>query len=127
MVKSNIKMNPGKLTEFIRILVPEAEEETVTIEGLEDEGKCTVITSTNKKTIEFSYDKISDDFDDQLDVMARISLLKLYDKDYKWGSLIGVRPTKIVHKFFDSGFNLHYIESILTDFYQVRGKKQNFL
>ena len=44
MVKSNIKMNPGKLTEFIRILVPEAEEETVKIEGLEDEEKYTVIT-----------------------------------------------------------------------------------
>ena len=36
-----------------------------------------------KKTVEFSYEKISDSFDDQLDVMARISLLKLYDKDYK--------------------------------------------
>ncbi|MDR2879019.1 MAG: coproporphyrinogen III oxidase, partial [Fusobacteriales bacterium] len=94
MVKSNIKMNPGKLMEFIRILVPEAEAEEVKIEGLEDEGKCTVITSNGKKTVEFSYKKISGSFDDQLDVMARISLLKLYDKDYKWGSLIGVRPTK---------------------------------
>ena len=101
MIKSNIKMNPGKLTEFIRILVPEAEEEAVKIEGMEDDEKCTVITSNGKKTVEFSYEKISDSFDDQLDVMARISLLKLYDKDYKWGSLIGVRPTKIVHKFFD--------------------------
>ena len=127
MVKSNVKMNPGKLTEFIRILVPEAEEEAVKIEGMEDEEKCTVITSNGKKTVEFSYEKISDSFDDQLDVMARISLLKLYDKDYKWGSLIGVRPTKIVHKFFDSGFNLHYIESILTDFYQVSREKAELL
>lgn len=127
MVKSNIKMNPGKLTEFIRILVPEAEEEAVKIEGMEDDEKCTVITSNGKKTVEFSYEKISDSFDDQLDVMARISLLKLYDKDYKWGSLIGVRPTKIVHKFFDSGFNLHYIESILTDFYQVSREKAELL
>ena len=45
MVKSNIKMNPGKLTEFIRILVPEAEEETVKIDGLEDDGKCILYAS----------------------------------------------------------------------------------
>jgi oxygen-independent coproporphyrinogen-3 oxidase len=127
MVKSNIKMNPGKLTEFIRILVPEAEEETVKIDGQEDEENYTVVTSNGKKTVEFSYNKISEDFNDQLDVMARISLLKLYDKDYKWGSLIGVRPTKIVHKLFDSGFNLHYIESILTDFYQVSREKAELL
>ena len=59
MVKSNIKMNPGKLTEFIRILVPEAEEEAVKIEGIEDDEKCTVITKKKKKTVEFSYEKIS--------------------------------------------------------------------
>ena len=37
MIKSNIKMNSGKLEEFIRILVPEVEEETVNIVGSEDE------------------------------------------------------------------------------------------
>ena len=57
MVKSNIKMNPGKLTEFIRILVPEAEEEAVKIEGMEDDEKCTVITSNGKKPWSFHMKK----------------------------------------------------------------------
>lgn len=127
MVKSNIKMNSGKLEEFIRILVPEAEEEAVYIEGTEEEERYIIKASNKKNEIEFSYEKISKDFTDQLDVMARISLLMLYNKDYKWGSLIGVRPTKVVSKLFNSGFNLHYIESILKNFYQVSDEKAELL
>lgn len=127
MVKSNIEMNSGKLEEFIRILVPEAEEEIVNIEGIEEEEIYIIKASNKKNEVEFSYEKISKDFTDQLDVMARISLLMLYGKDYKWGSLIGVRPTKIVRKLFNSGFNLHYIESILKNFYQVSDEKASLL
>ena len=127
MIKSNIKMNSGKLEEFIRILVPEVEEETVNIVGSEDERNFMVKASNLKKTVEFSYEKIGRSFEEQLDVMAKIVLLKLYDKNYKWGSLIGVRPTKVVRRFLDSGFNLHYIENLLREFYQVSEEKAELL
>ena len=127
MIKSNIKMNSGKLEEFIRILVPEVEEETVNIVGSEDERNFMVKASNLKKTVEFSYEKIGRSFEEQLDVMAKIVLLKLYDKNYKWGSLIGVRPTKIVRRFLDSGFNLNYIENLLREFYQVSKEKAELL
>ena len=127
MIKSNIKMNSGKLEEFIRILVPEVEEETVNIVGSEDERNFMVKASNLKKTVEFSYEKIGRSFEEQLDVMAKIVLLKLYDKNYKWGSLIGVRPTKVVRRFLDSGFNLHYIENLLREFYQVSKEKAELL
>lgn len=127
MVKSNIKMNSGKLEEFIRILVPEVEDEIVNIEGSEDEKNFIVKASNLRKTVEFSYEKIGRSFEEQLDVMAKIVLLKLYDKNYKWGSLIGVRPTKIVRRFLDSGFNLNYIENLLREFYQVSKEKAELL
>ena len=127
MVKSNIKMNSGKLEEFIRILVPEVEDEIVNIEGSEDERNFIVKASNLRKTVEFSYEKIGRSFEEQLDVMAKIVLLKLYDKNYKWGSLIGVRPTKIVRRFLDSGFNLNYIENLLREFYQVSKEKAELL
>ena len=127
MVKSNINMNLAKLNEFMRILVPEAEEDQIYIEGIETEEKFIVKTSNLKNQIEFEYEKISENFSDQLDVMGRISLLILYNKKYKWGALIGVRPTKVVRKLLHFGFNLNYIESLLRNFYQLSEDKAELL
>ena len=53
------------------------------------------------KEVTFSHKKVNEEYFDQAEVMAKSSLMKLFDKknEYKWGILIGVRPTKIVGRF----------------------------
>ena len=59
------------------------------------------------KEIDFSYEKICDDYFDQAEVMMKTVLMKLFEKEkfYKWGTLIGVRPTKIVGRFLKMGLS----------------------
>ena len=127
MIKTNIEINFSKLREFMRLLVPEAENERLIIDGNEEDGNYIIKISNSKEAVEFSYEKIGESFEDQLDTMGRISLLKLYKKDYEWGSLIGVRPTKLVRRFLDAGYNFSYIEKLLTDFYLVKPEKAELL
>ena len=59
--------------------------------------------------------------------MVKTSLLKLYGKNYDWGGLIGVRPTKIVRRFLDMGLEYDEIENILETIYLVSKKKIDLL
>lgn len=44
-----------------------------------------------------------------------------------WGILVGVRPTKLVHRLIDRNFSREKIISILTDVYGVAGSRQELL
>ena len=61
-----------------------------------------------------SFEKVNEKYFDQAEVMAKTSLLKLFEKteDYMWGALIGVRPTKIVRRFLNMGISYDEIENI---------------
>ena len=61
--------------------------------------------------------------------MAKTSLLKLFnkEKDYKWGALIGVRPTKIVRRFLNMNLSYEKIAEILENVYFVSKEKINLL
>lgn len=44
-----------------------------------------------------------------------------------WGILIGVRPTKLIHRYLDRNFTLEQIRHILTDVYVVSPARQEML
>lgn len=77
----------------------------------------------------FSYEKVCDEYFDQSEVMMKRSLLTLFEKedDFKWGILIGVRPTKIVGRFLGMGLSYEKISQLLKDIYLVSDEKRNLL
>lgn len=81
------------------------------------------------KKVEFSHKKINEEYFDQAEVMAKGSLMKLFDKEneYKWGILIGVRPTKIVGRFLKMGLAYEKIDEILEKIYFVSNEKRPLL
>ena len=81
------------------------------------------------KKVTFSHKKINDEYFDQAEVMAKASLMELFDKKnkYKWGILIGVRPTKIVGRFLKMGLSYNEIDEILEKIYFVSDEKRKLL
>ena len=81
------------------------------------------------KKVTFSHKKINDEYFDQAEVMAKASLMELFDKKnkYKWGILIGVRPTKIVGRFLKMGLGYDEIDEILGKIYFVSDEKRKLL
>ena len=81
------------------------------------------------KKITFSYEKICDKYFDQAEVMLKTSIFKIFEKekDFKWGTLIGVRPTKIVGRFLKMGLSYEKILEILKNIYLVSDEKRNLL
>ena len=122
-------MNKNKFDEFIRVLIPETTEdlENIYIESIYINDKYVVRASKGNESATIEYRKIGLDYFDQKEVMVKTSLLKLYGKNYDWGGLIGVRPTKIVRRFLDMGLEYDEIENILETIYLVSKKKIDLL
>ena len=122
-------MNKNKFDEFIRVLIPETTEdlENIYIESIYINDKYVVRARKGNKSETIEYRKIGLDYFDQKEVMVKTSLLKLYGKNYDWGGLIGVRPTKIVRRFLDMGLEYDEIENILETIYLVSKKKIDLL
>jgi len=104
----------------------------------ESENTETIIVNTvlidNKngkilKEVIFSHNKVNEEYFDQAEVMAKSSLMKLFNKknEYKWGILIGVRPTKIVGRFLKMGLSYNEINKILEKIYLVSKEKRKLL
>ena len=141
MITANIDINKNKLEEFVRVLLSEYyeilsenTEKNICITVNETLQLITVKSSViiGDKTVketELSYEKIGHDYFDQAEVMAKTSLLKLFgkDKEYKWGALIGVRPTKIAGRFLNMGLSYEKIEEILKNIYFVSDEKIKLL
>ena len=145
MIKINIDINRNKLEEFVRVLLPEyysilnekdERENDIEIEVVETEKEIKVETKLLniqmgriEKVVRNHYKKVNKKYFDQAEVMAKTSLLKLFEKteDYMWGALIGVRPTKIVRRFLNMGISYDEIENILGKIYFVSSKKIKLL
>lgn len=145
MIKINIDININKLEEFVRVLLPEHynildendnRAKDIEIEVVETEKEIKVETKLLniqmgriEKVVRSHYKKVNEKYFDQAEVMAKTSLLKLFQKteDYMWGALIGVRPTKIVRRFLNMGISYDEIENILEKLYFVSPKKIKLL
>ena len=85
--------------------------------------KIKVSSKNLNKNTEFSYIDLGDKIEDQILTMCKISLLKLLDKNYAWGSLMGVRPTKVLRRLLINGCDYEEARKILKDFYLVTDDK----
>ena len=136
MINCNIKINENKLEEFVRVLLPEHydildnnSKQKIYINVTENAENIQIETTSGDNKIKFQYEKIGQKYSDQGEVMAKTSLMKLFgkEKDYKWGILIGVRPTKIVGRFLKIGLSYKKIREILKNIYLVSDEKVSLL
>lgn len=75
--------------------------------------------------LEFSSPLRDTKFDTKNDLKRNIyiNLLKLGNKELSWGTLTGIRPTKIVMEMFENGMGLEDIKEHLKDVYLVSDKR----
>jgi oxygen-independent coproporphyrinogen-3 oxidase len=126
-VKLNFEMKTNSLEEFIRILIPELVDKEIEINQVEEGSNLELEIIALDKKINFSYKNHLEKLEDQRIVMTKIGLLKLMDKHYPWGGLIGVRPTKLVRKFLSLSYTYREIEELLGELYLVTLKKIKLL
>ena len=107
----------------MRVMLPEALEEELKIEEIPDGVKIQIAG----KKVEFCYPDLGKAVDDQKQTMVKLALLKAYQKDYVWGGLMGVRPSKIVKRFLKEGFSYKEVLEHLEHFYLVKKEKAKIL
>jgi oxygen-independent coproporphyrinogen-3 oxidase len=108
-------------------MIPEALKERHEAYFWEDEANFYVKVTSRKSEYEFSCKKQEDDVLEYQLVVLKSALLKLYNKNYKWGGLIGVRPTKVYRKLLAYGYGHDKIKEILQEVYLVSSKKAELL
>ncbi|HEY4532930.1 MAG TPA: coproporphyrinogen III oxidase [Fusobacterium sp.] len=107
----------------MRVMVPEALGEELLIEEIPN-GVSIQIAGRRAK---FCYSDLGKAVDDPKQTMVKIALLKAYQKDYVWGGLMGVRPSKIVRRFLREGFSYEETAHHLEQFYLVKKEKAKLL
>lgn len=124
-IELNKELNKRSIEEFARIMLEDVVEDNIKYNILEKENRISVkVFSQNlNKETEFQYEKLREKIEDQELTMSKIALLKLYDKKYPWGSLMGVRPTKVLRRLLINGCTYGEARNILKNFYLVSDEK----
>lgn len=125
LIKTNVKINLRSIEEFTRVMASELLEDKILFDIQREENliKIKVSSENLNKNTEFSYIDLENKIEDQILTMCKISLLKLLDKNYAWGSLMGVRPTKVLRRLLINGCDYEEARKILKDFYLVTDDK----
>lgn len=125
-INSNIDINPRSIEEFVRVMINEALDDKIEIIcEYKDDKIFITITNQDNKTIKFNYK--NGVIEDEEQAMIKIALLKLYDKKYSWGGLMGVRPTKVVRRLLKQNYNYDEIKDFLQNFMLVKDDKAQIL
>ena len=129
LIETNMEVNLRSIEEFTRVMVSELLEDKITFEILKEDNLIKIRVESEKlnKNTEFSYIDLGNKIEDQILTMCKISLLKLLDKKYDWGSLMGVRPTKVLRRLLINGCDYKEARKILKDFYLVTDNKINLM
>ncbi len=127
IINSDFEVNNNSVFEFIRVLVPEAENKKIKVRTLSDDVKISLLVEIDGKKIINTYQNIEKYISDQKTVLIKTALLKIYNKNYKWGSFIGVRPTKPIRKMLNKGLSYEKIKEYLMDLYMLHEEKADFL
>ena len=125
LIETNVELNTRSIEEFTRVMLPELLDDAITYS-----------ITTNNKNIEmkvyskklnkfslFSYRNLENKIEDQILTMSKMILLKLLEKQYDWGSLMGVRPTKVLRRLLINGCDYSEAREILKNFYLVTDEK----
>ena len=127
ILDTDFDITENSMDEFLRILVPEARGKDIKIRTTEEGENISLLIETNGVKKEFTYKNHIDRIDDQKIVMAKTSLLEIYGKDYAWGSLKGVRPTKLVRRLLALNYDYPEIKAILEGLFKVSEKKSSLI
>ena len=127
-IKSNFPLSIKSVEEFVRIMLPS--EVGKDIEGeliqLENNRIRVKVKIDNNEAI-MEEENFLDIIDDQGTILLKGGLLKAYNKKYPWGSLIGVRPTKMTRRYMQMGFSKERVIEFLKNTYLVNEEKINLL
>ena len=129
LIETNVEINLRSIEEFTRVMASELLEDKILFDIQREENliKIKVSSENLNKNTEFSYIDLENKIEDQVLTMCKISLLKLLNKNYAWGSLMGVRPTKVLRRLLINGCNYEETRKILKDFYLVTDDKINLM
>ena len=129
LIETNVEINLRSIEEFTRVMASELLEDKILFDIQREENliKIKVSSENLNKNTEFSYIDLENKIEDQILTMCKISLLKLLNKNYAWGSLMGVRPTKVLRRLLINGCNYEEARKILKDFYLVTDDKINLM
>lgn len=122
-LNSNFDINIRSLEEFARVMVPEALNKEIKIYLEKSLNIYNLYMKIGEIYRNFSYVDLGEKIEEQSLTMSKILLLKFFDKNYSWGGLMGVRPTKIVRRLLMQGCTYQEVEEILRDFYLVKENK----
>ena len=129
LIETNVEINLRSIEEFTRVMASELLEDKILFDIQREENliKIKVSSENLNKNTEFSYIDLENKIEDQILTMCKISLLKLLNKNYAWGSLMGVRPTKVLRRLLINGCGYEEARKILKDFYLVTDDKINLM
>ena len=129
LIETNVEINLRSIEEFTRVMASELLEDKILFDIQREENliKIKVSSKNLNKNTEFSYIDLENKIEDQILTMCKISLLKLLNKNYAWGSLMGVRPTKVLRRLLINGCGYEEARKILKDFYLVTDDKINLM
>lgn len=127
LINSEFEINIRSIEEFARVMVPEALDKTMNLSIRETSDVIEIDMEIDGKKGNFLYANQEDKIDEQKQTMVKILLLKVYEKQYSWGGLMGVRPTKVLRRLLSLGYSYEQAEDMLRDFYIVSDEKIELL
>ena len=127
IINSTFQMNHRSIEEFARVMVPEALEKTLDIEVKKEQENIVITLTIEGEAESFIYPDQNGRLEDQEITMVKILILKFFKKNYSWGGLMGVRPTKVVRRLLALGYSYDEIRRIMKDFYIVSEEKTELL
>lgn len=127
LINSDFEINIRSIEEFARVMVPEALDKTMNLTMKETFDTIEIDMEIDGRKGNFIYANQEDKIDEQKQTMVKILLLKVYNKEYSWGGLMGVRPTKVLRRLLSLGYSYEQAEDMLRDFYIVSNEKIELL
>ena len=121
-VISDFEIDENKWKEFLYVFFRD-NFDTVLLEVCKEDGRIEVLATNGRDKIYINKEEF---FSNQVDVMQKLAILKLYDISVPWGTLVGVRPTKLVRKLLEK-YDEFKVEYILESIYGVSRDKAKLL
>lgn len=126
-IVTNFPLSEKSVEEFVRILLPEGVGKDIKGEAFYVDGNLKMEVEIDGKKAEMIEENLESLVEDQKVIMLKGTLLKAYNKHYPWGSLVGVRPTKMTRRFLNMGFSRDRVEKLLSNMYIVTKEKIDLL
>lgn len=126
-IETNFPLNAKSVEEFVRILLPEGVEKDIKGKASYIDKKIRIEVEIDGKKGILEEENLEDKIEDQKIIMLKGALLKAYNKHYPWGSLVGVRPTKMTRRFFQMGYSRERVKLLLSNMYLVTPEKIELL